>query len=280
MRAEELAEIGIKALKEAKRIHDQLGEDGLTPVPSPNQFGEQALKADVYAERAVLDTLRKYQLPIRVISEEHGTTDITEKPSFLGILDGIDGTSRYKKGRGKLRYGTMFGISSNLNPRYKDYIFSGVMEHPTDKLWYATKNLGAFLKENGQDTLIKSSSQETIDSHTRVYTGENYNNLSRALFAGKFEDQWSKEPLSAAISYVDIASGFAELEAEVTRKQNLEQMIAYGLLREAGADMYSIDGKSLAGQIYLDFGQTESVAIFTAANPQLAKSFLKKLGLK
>src|SRR3989344_6413191 len=264
---EEVAEIGIEALRQAKKVHDELGENGLTPVPSPNQFGEQALLADVLCEKAILDTLRVAHFPIRVTSEEHGTTYITEEPIFSGTADGLDGTVIYKKGPGIGRYGTMFGIASGLNPRYEDYLFSGIMEHASNMLWIATKGQGSYLISENDKTKIIASQKSVFDESARIYTGENYNELSRKIFAGKFPFNWKKEPLSAAIEYVDIASGEAELEVEVTRKGNLEQMIAYGLLKEAGADMYTFNGENIGGQKYLEFGQSEFIPIFSAANP-------------
>ena len=65
-----------------------------------NQFGESALELDVRAKETVLDTLRESQVPIRVVSEEHGTADIGANPRFLGLLDGLDGSNRYLAGPG------------------------------------------------------------------------------------------------------------------------------------------------------------------------------------
>lgn len=50
---DQIIDIGIQALRAAKIVHDQLGEDGLAPIPSSNQFNETALKADVEAEKEI-----------------------------------------------------------------------------------------------------------------------------------------------------------------------------------------------------------------------------------
>src|SRR3989344_1695102 len=136
-------QIALDSLHRALSVHDNLGETGEELVQK-NQFGETTLRVDIECEKAILNFLREVKIPIRVISEEHGQVDITENPRYLGILDGLDGSNVYKKGRGRDRYGTMFGIFSSTNPSYEDYLASGIMEHSTKRLFFAIKNGGAF----------------------------------------------------------------------------------------------------------------------------------------
>lgn len=278
-RIDQIAEIGILALRAAKTVHDQLGKDGLTAVPSPNQFGEQTLKADVETENAVLESLRKFGLPVRVVSEEHGTTDLSEKPKLLGVLDGIDGTSRYKEGRNRFRYATMLGIALGIDPRYKDYLFSGIMEHPTNRLWIGTRNQGSFLVDaNGNRTQIHTSAKTVFDNSTQIYSMRpEYNEITREYLSTLVRKYETQIPFSAAISYVDVASGQADLEVEATRKNNLEQMIAFGLITEAGGVMVDKNNRSIGNQRYFQWGQKESFLLVTASTPELARNFLEKL---
>lgn len=273
---DQIAEIGIQALRAAKILHDELGEDGLTQVLSPNQFGEQALKADVEAEKAVLKSLKESGLPLRVISEEHGATDLTEKPELLGILDGIDGTSQYKAGRNRLRYATMLGISLGTDPRYKDFLFSGVMEHPTNRLWIGIREQGSFLVDpNSKRGQIHTSPRTIFDNSAQIYAlTPEYNDTVRKYLTNLTENFQTQEVVSLAISYVDIASGQAHLEIGVTRKRNLEQMIAYGLITGAGGVMVDISGKSIANQRCLSWGQKRPLLYVTAATQELARDFL------
>lgn len=278
-RIDQIAEIGILALRAAKSVHDQLGEDGLTEVPSPNQFGELVLKADVEAENAVLESLRKSELPIRVVSEEHGVTDLTEHSELFGILDGIDGTSQYKEGRDRLRYATMLGIALGTDPKYKDYLFSGIMEHSTNRLWIGLRGQGSFLVDpSGSRTQINTSAETVFGKSTRIYAlTPEYNDTARKHLTNLTESYQTQEVVSLAISYVDVASGQADLEVGVTRKRNLEQMIAHGLITEAGGVMVDINGKSIANQRYLSWGQKRSLLLVTAATPKLARNFLNNL---
>ena len=131
--ADKLVELGIKALENAYKILEELGDKGLESIQK-NPHGDTSLVGDIEAEKVVIDTFREANIPLRIISEEHGKVDLSDNPQFLAVLDGLDGTSVYKTARGKGRYGTMFGIFSNLDPTYEDYIFSGVMEHSSKRL--------------------------------------------------------------------------------------------------------------------------------------------------
>lgn len=276
---DQIADIGIQALRAAKIVHDQLGEDGLTPVPSPNQFNETALKVDVEAEKAVLKHLRESGLPIRVISEEHGITDFSKKPYFLGVLDGIDGTAEYIADRGNRRYGTMLCIASGIDPKYRDYLFSGIMEHASNRLWIGIKNQGSFLVDpNGDRIQIHTSGQKVFDASTRIYSmSPDYNDVVRAHLTTLVREFKTKLPLSEAIALIDVASSEADIVIEATRKRNLEQMAGFGIIAEAGGVMVDINGNSIASQIYLQWGQKDSVLLVTAATNQLAIDFLNKL---
>lgn len=223
---EELKSVGIEALKVAKTVHDELGEEGIIPVLSPNQFGEQALKADVEAEKAILEVLANNKVPIRVISEEHGITDITPNPHYLGVLDGIDGSRNYLEGRNKLRYATMFGVFSNLDPRYSDYIFSGMMEHAADNLWYAVAGQGAWVLDlNTQNQMVvKPSNNTTLSPTSHIYSAALWYGSTQL---GKELEEFLKpypttQATSCAISFIDLASGTFDLQVEITRKGNLE----------------------------------------------------------
>src|SRR3989344_3344288 len=95
----ELEEIMISVLRAAYQVHESLDERG-EEVVFKNQFGDTALRVDVEAENAVIDFLKKWNVPIRIISEEHGQIDISDEPKYLGILDGLDGSNRYLAARG------------------------------------------------------------------------------------------------------------------------------------------------------------------------------------
>lgn len=279
---ERFERIALDSLRRALFVHDNLGETGEELVQK-NQFEETALKVDIECEKAILDFLRESKIPIRVISEEHGQVDITENPRYLGILDGLDGSNVYKKERGRARYGTMFGIFDTTNPSYSDYLFSGIMEHSTKKLFVAQRNGGAFVVEGDKRTPIHSSGRTQLDPDTQIYIDE-YFEINRDTFSNRLRDFKPKSrdfsAGSSSVHYADVASGAADLALECTRKNNLEIAIAYGLETEAGAVMVDLDGVSIGDKKYLEFGQKEKLPIITAATRELAEKLLEHIKTK
>jgi len=279
--ADRLVTLGIKALQNAFQVHEDLGDKGLKPVQK-NPYGEISLVGDIEVEKAVIDTFRKAGVPLRIISEEHGHIDLTDKPEFLAILDGLDGTNVYKRARGTGRYGTMFGIFSRLDPTYGDYIFSGVMEHATKKLFYAAKNKGSFLLKNGEETKIICSSVKHLDKYTHIYVNENFDGaFNTTIMFDAFLSKLNKHELlhenSTAVYYVDLAQGRADLVIECTRQENLEIAAAFGLVNEAGGVAITTDGESIKNKRYVALGQKEHIAILSAATMELARALIQKV---
>lgn len=266
---------GVTGLLSTTEAIKRLGEHGREKI-SINQFGEGSLRADKKAEKVILDYLKSLDLPIRVISEEHGQVDITDKPKFLAILDGLDGSGNYARNQG--RYGTMLSIFANLDPIYCDYVFAGIMEHTSGRLFYATKDKGAFVVEGGKVVRMRTSGKRELNGDAKIYV-DKYFDLNKQTFAEPLEGQgFETEYLgSSAVYYADVASGAADLALECTRKRNLEIVTAYGLLHETGGAMVDLDGNDLGEQKYSSFGQDEHVPVVTAATPDLATDLLARI---
>lgn len=278
--ADKLVELGIKALENAYKVHEELGDKGLESVQK-NPHGDTSLVGDIEAEKAVINTFREANIPLRIISEEHGQIDLSDNPQFLAVLDGLDGTSVYKTEKGKGRYGTMFGIFSNLDPTYDDYIFSGVMEHSSKKLYYAVKNKGGFLIINGKEYPLNCSSIKKLKD-SKIYADEFFDGNRNVTFIydtylSKLKENTFLHSNSSAIHYVDLANGKADLVLEGTRKGNLEIAVAYGLVNEADGVIVTIDGTTIAKKKYLVLGQDNYIPIISASTMELAQELIRKI---
>lgn len=286
-RIEKVCRIGATGLLDAKRVHDDLGRFGLNKIQN-NRFGEMALSGDVACEKAVIDVLEISGIPIRLYSEEHGDkergmTSFCDKPIFTGVLDGIDGSFQYKKGVGENRYGTMFQISQGVDPTYNDYIFCGVMEHCSGNLYVATKNYGSELRVGECVGDIQTSDVKKLSHDTKIYADEHWDVVNETFSNPLKADGFDVTCLSAScIYYMDVANGSADLALECTRKGNLELMVAYGLIKEAGGVMVTLDGEDIGDQKYLSFGQgeREHIPIITAATQELAEDLIDYLSRK
>lgn len=270
-----LKDVLIGALHAAYGVHESLGADGEALIHK-NQFGDTALRVDIECEQAVLHVLRKDSVPIQVISEEHGTTIIGGKPQYLGILDGLDGSSLYKKARGKKGYGTMFAIFSGTDPTYDDYIVCGIMQHATNRLLVAEKNQGAYVIEGGQQHVLSVSGKESLDASVKIYIDE-YFDYNRETFSQHLREFKPKYEGASSLYYAALAEGSADLVLECTRKGNLEIAVEYGLTREAGGMVADLNGQDIGNEKYLTFGQDKQFGIISAAARNLVLEVLKKI---
>ncbi len=279
MTTEELTRLAVSGLYKAYEAHEKLGPHGEERVYK-NQFGENALVADIKAEEAVLDVLRLAHVPIRIVSEEHGVVDVEQVPRFLGVLDGLDGSSVYAAQRGEGRYGTMLGIFSNLNPVYGDYLFCGVMLHsPKQELFFAEKGCGSFVVNSEECQAIRCSGALELHKLTKIYI-DDYFEINRQVFSENLAGFNLKCTRSSAVHYADVARGTADAALECTRKQNLEIAAAYGLVTEAGGVMLTLDGISLEHRYYTTFSQDKHTPIVTASTLALAHAIIRHVANK
>lgn len=278
-----IRDIGVGALRSAYQTHEQLGDSGKIKVKK-NQYGETALRGDVECEGAVIESVRASGLPLRIISEEHGTVDLTSNPEFIGILDGIDGTKEYVEKGSLGRYGTMFGIFEGLNPKYEDYIFNSSMEHPKKRLFFSSRGGGAFVSGvDGNERPINTSNMKKLDRKALIYcdfdSGFSETDLYEKTFLSKMRDFNLAEHYASQTHYVGVASGEAALALEFTRKGNLEIAVGFGLVKEAGGGIVDIEGRDLGGMRYLEFGQGEKehIPIIIACTNELVGELVKYL---
>lgn len=262
-----------RALQKAFEVFSELGERGLEEVQK-NQFGETALKVDIACEKAVLDSLKADNIPVRVYSEEHGVIDIG-MPQFLATLDGVDGSALYKQDRLFGKYGTMFSLFKGTDPCYADYIMGGIMQHSTKKMLVGLKDDGAWVLEGAEKKPIHTSNNIDFDSKTKIYIDEFFE-INRDIFSRPLVGYNTSYKQASSLYYADVAEGLADFALECTRKGNLEIAAAYGLIKEAGGVMVDLDGNDLRGQKYLNFGMKEKeyLPIITASSPELAQKLV------
>lgn len=243
-----------------------------------NEHGDTAFRADIKCEEAVLKSLREMNISIRVISEEHGDISIGKNPLYLGALDGIDGSSVYKKARGVGRYATMFAIFDGTDPKYNDYLVCGIMEHTTKHLLVAIKDQGVcMVADDGKGKpLYTSGKEKLIPKDTKIYI-DTYFPQNRNFFESKLTEFNPVCTGCSAVHYTDVANGSWDIALECTRKKNLEIAVAFGLIKEAGGVMTDADGNLLDNQKYFQFGQDTQIPVITAATKQLAYALIEHL---
>jgi len=243
-----------------------------------NQFGETALRADIESEEIIIRNLRVNGAPFRVVSEEHGTLDLADKPKFLVVIDGLDGSTKFEETKGSSRAGTMMAMFDKINPRYNDYVYCGIVEHSSSRLLYAAHDQGSRLLDlkSGDLTQVSCSQTTALDENTRMYLDFPYPGTDR-LFAGLLTRFNPMPADSTAAAYLDVAIEVADLNLESTRKGNLEVATAFGIINESGGVMVDKKGNSLGTKRYFEFGQHYQLAVITASTPELARKVVNQL---
>ncbi|MBI3420999.1 MAG: hypothetical protein HY006_02950 [Candidatus Sungbacteria bacterium] len=267
------------ALRAASEAHDQLGRAGIERMPkAANQFGDAPLVIDFEAEEAVLASMNEfcaaYAVSIRIFSEEHGIVEIGVSPyDYTVFLDGIDGSYICLHEYGTGRYATMLGMFKGEDPAYGDALVSGIEEHATGRFFGAAKGAGAFVFQGGLPIRLTGSGSVHLTPQTRIYT-DMYMPLERQTYHKEFEGRFPhlvNDTHCSAINYTDLLLGAGDVVVEsMAKKQDLEKLVAYLLIIEAGGYVLDSQGNSLEDQKCLSPGAEERLMI-AAATASLAR---------
>lgn len=281
-RKEVITQALISGLKATHDLHESLAGSGTSDFKE-NQFGETALTMDVESEEKIINELKRINIPMYVVSEEHGQFSTGENPLYTVSLDGLDGSNEYKGRRGESMYGAMVCVLEGDNPTYDNYVAAGVMIHsPNPNLLLAVKDRGVFSVDlnTGERRQIsrnnvKEFSEQTVidlDIHWPPYrqlfdkNSSDFSNMQCAFFS---------EAARLALFIEDKI----DLGLEWTRKQNLEQAAMYAFAREIGGVMMAADGTSIGGEKFKTYRQDVHVPLIVAPNKDVASAVSKRFNL-
>jgi fructose-1,6-bisphosphatase/inositol monophosphatase family enzyme len=288
---EDIAEVVIDGLLKTYKLHEDLGEDGKADL-TQNQFGDMALEMDVKAEEALLDSLKRLNIPLQVFSEEHGKFTQGNYPAHSVILDGLDGSAEYKEKRGESMYGAMISVLEGADPRYNDYLVCGIMIHsPKPQLFIAVKEEGCFKvdMETKQRKLLKIKEAEELTGKSIIDLDTNWSVLRDVYENPETQHSFPRMQcayFSQAARTALFLNGDIDIQLEVTRKGglalmgNLEMPSTFGLVKELGGVMVAADGESLGNQKFTQFAQDGSnLPIVVASSRSLALGVINNLSL-
>ena len=287
-----LRELVYFSLRNANRKLTGLGGAGREELETPNRFGEIPIRADVECESAVITHLTGAGIGIRLFTEEQKNriTDIGDESDFefFGVLDGVDGSTAYKEDP-HARCGTMFAIFEGPDPKFEDYLVSGIVDHYSGSVLLGAKGKGVIRRgivENPNsfsESEVTRSNQITLLNQLRTgYIDEGFEFNTEAFAAVKREapSKSIQYLRSSAAYYYDFAAGRAQLVLECTRqpvKDSLEIAVAYPLVHESGGVMVGPAGRDIGPQKVLEFGQEGHVPVISACTMDLASSTLARV---
>lgn len=229
-------------------------------IVGKNQFNDSTLKMDVDLEEIVIDSFSASNLPIRIVSEEHGRVDLVSEPSYILFLDGLDGSGVYKKFPDDGRFGTMFSIYNNLDPKYDDYLFAGMIEYNTGNIYFCMKGKGCFLLNKLSKKKLGIEEQKDFGRTSLIYVDEAFS-INVKTFSSQLKNYNVQYLRSSMPYYADFIQNKCVYVLECTRKGNLEIATAYAFVKEAGGLMMTLDGIELEALKHFEFSSNTSIHI-------------------
>ena len=209
-------------------------------VKGPSDF---VSSADTKAEKIIIEELGKARKNFSIISEESGNINKKDKNN-VWIIDPIDGTTNFLHGV------PHFAISIAL--KSDNEIISGLIYDPIkDEMFYAEKNIGAFLNNKR----IRVSKKKELNKCLFATNGKKFKNTNLH----------NRKSGSAALDMAYVAAG--RYDGYFQENLNLWD-IAAGLIliKEAGGVINEVD-----------LGKNENLEII-ASSPNINEKMLEKLG--
>ncbi len=221
-------------------------------------------KADLASDEILQKELSKYGYPI--ISEETEDDKARLKSDSVWIIDPIDGTSDFVAKNGE--FCIMVGFVHFGKP-----IFGAIYIPTEDKLYYAEKGNGAFLKEGSKKKLISVSNENKVAQARAVVTRSHMNEVMKTTLT-KISPAKTTPTGSNGIKAVRVAEGQAELFVNPTDKMGEWDLCApHILVEEAGGIVTGAHGEEL---VYNKQTPNAPYGVL-ATNRKLHSQILKKL---
>lgn len=257
------------------------------------EFGkdvEKGYSGDIttIADKLIEETVIKYlertllinHISAKLISEEMGEKQIgSSSPAFLIVVDPLDGTVNFKRGR-KLPYTTTIAIFDMAHElTFDKVIAAGTIDLRNMDLWVAKKGEGCTLTNKEKNNIFINKtckvSQEITLTKNSIILGDFYYEKNREILAKIFADWqgWLRDTGSAAYEMALLAEGVVDAFISFSQK-NHELAAAYLLIKEAGGVIMDFEGNDISEYSY-DFNAKTSIV--AAATHELAEEILKRI---
>lgn len=203
--------------------------------------GDISRKIDLVAEKTVIQILKKRGVDATIIGEECGR--IEGKEGFV-IMDGIDGTANATRGIPfyccSLAYATEFRLSAVTDAAIIDLV--------SGDLYHTSKGKGAYL--NGRRIRTKKFGNElTVGMNVSGISRETIAKLSPVMTKANHVRQFG----AIALEMCFLARGQLDASVDLRGKVRPTDIAAACLIvREAGGQIYSGDGKELDAELAVD----------------------------
>ena len=223
--------------------------------------------ADKAVERAIREVLAKERPDDLIIGEEFGGTPDSNTKSYYWVIDPIDGTKNFL--RGIPTWATLIGLSNPEN----EVIVGAVSSPALYRRWYAGKNLGAFVLENGRQRAIRVSHVAALSNAQLAYSDLIGWGSRKEAFLEIQEQVWRTRGFGDFWSHMLVAEGAVDVAVEPSL--SLWDMAALEIIvREAGGTFTNLDGVagSHGGSLVTSNGKVHAEFLAALNQPNGAQS--------
>lgn len=123
-------------------------------VGTTNAKGDKTIAMDAKIEDALVEYIKKNNIPANIFSEEIGEIKFHNDPKYLISFDPLDGSTNYKIGKNIFPYGLLICVYKGINPHLKNVIVSGAIEYTQDLSWFYYE--GKTYDKDGEQILLKN----------------------------------------------------------------------------------------------------------------------------
>ncbi|MGI0019164.1 MAG: inositol monophosphatase family protein [Nitrososphaera sp.] len=203
--------------------------------------GDISRKIDLIAEKTVIEVLKKRKVDATIIGEECGR--IEGKKGFV-IMDGVDGTTNATRKIPfyccSLAYATEFRLSAVTH--------AAIIDLTNGDLYHASKGRGAFL--NGKRIRVREAGDDAVIGMNVSGIGPDIiKRLSPVMSKANHVRQFG----AIALEMCFLASGQLDASIDLRGKIRPTDIAgAYLIVKEAGGQVYSDNGKELDAELGVD----------------------------
>jgi len=232
-----------------------------------NVKGDQSIGMDKKMEEVLLNYIKEHNLPVNVFSEEIGFIKYHPNPTHLIVFDPLDGSTNYKIGKNLLPYGLLISCYKGLNPKLKDIVASGAIEHTTSCAWIFDGKQTHLLDGNKFRFTKKWEASKSTPFYFDLYYKEAY--AAFAPLAQQVHIRWNGSNISS-LTYVmsEVAAGMG---AYLMRPEEIGTMVS--LIKGAGGVAVNLKEQNLEDEIF----STEKTYELVAGNKRIVEFIVKQL---
>ena len=194
-------------------------------------------EADRAANTVICDGLATLPVQFPIISEENKAIPYATRKHYttFWLVDPLDGTKEFIKRNGE--------FTVNIALIHKHQPVLGVVGVPCqNKIYWAVKNEGAFLVENGIETPLQAQSFRLTDEGLNVVCSRSHLNADTQAILNTLNKP-ALVPTGSSLKFLIIASGIAHFYPRLGPTMEWDTGAAQIILEEAGGSVINQETK-------------------------------------